>query len=161
MNMIRTSCLSLFLLLLSALPVLASAPKVESVNVKDYEEPIVIVHFWASGCAPCLVEFPALLDFIRDMDGKVRLVAVSLDYKDKPMNDFIAKQPVDLPITWLHDNQFKIAYRQYEISQTPENYIYGPAPKRDIVNIIKGEFDWARADIRKRLTAIAGHTKFE
>ncbi len=126
----------------------------DSIEVRSLKEPVVLVHFWATWCAPCLIEFPKIIQLLEDMEGDIALVAVSLDYKTEPLEQFIAKHDnPDLPIHWVHDKGSEIAYRQFLISQLPETLIV--TPNRMMHSKIVGDYDWARKDMRKRLTALA------
>lgn len=125
----------------------------EDLTLRDIEEPVILLHFWASWCAPCLVEFPMILDMMRKMDGKVALVAVSLDHKQEPMDRFLAKQDYEgLPVSWVWDRDFSIAYQQFLISQLPETIIIGP--ERLMQRKIVGEYDWLSDEAIAQLTSL-------
>lgn len=125
----------------------------EDLRLLDIEEPVILLHFWASWCAPCIVEFPMILDMMRKMDGKVALVAVSLDHKEDPMNRFLTKQDYEgLPVSWVWDEDFSIAYKQFLISQLPETIIVGP--ERFMERKIVGEYDWLGDEAIAQLTSL-------
>jgi len=39
----------------------------------------VLVHFWATWCAPCIAELPGLNELARQSDGKLTILPISLD----------------------------------------------------------------------------------
>jgi len=127
----------------------------EAVSLHDIDAPVILLHFWATWCAPCIVEFPMLLDLLRDMDGDVVMVAVSLDNNREPLDRFIAQQDVtNASVIWVHDDSFDVSYKTFLISQLPETIIIGP--KRTMQSKIIGEYDWSGEDIRAQLTALRG-----
>ena len=90
--MLRFS-LALALLLLSAcaaeikpLRLYTQAPQLtfydaygNTVALTDYSGKFILLHFWASWCAPCIVEFPNLIQFEKLLaDKRVKLLAVAL-----------------------------------------------------------------------------------
>lgn len=89
------------LLVLSALPVLASgrrAPDLKLENLQGQARKlsalrghIVVVNFWATWCGPCQEELPRLSKLAQQWAGKdVRFVAVSIDdRKDQAKIDFL------------------------------------------------------------------------
>ncbi len=49
-------------------------------NINSHKGQVVLLHLWASWCAPCLQELPIMGKFARDMKTKgVQLISVSLD----------------------------------------------------------------------------------
>ena len=82
------------------------APRVENLAVSDFEftdikgrtqrlddfkGKVVILNFWATWCAPCVKEFPVLLDLARENAEDVVLVALSSDIDDAAIEKFLVK----------------------------------------------------------------------
>lgn len=94
-------------------------------RLSDYRNQIVILHFWASWCPPCMDELPDILDFARQFEEKsVRLILVSLDRSWKEAESVLST--LSLPknaISLLDiDAQVPTAYGSF---QYPETYIIG------------------------------------
>lgn len=122
-------------------------------NLRDLEEPIVLLHFWATWCAPCLVEFPMLLDLVEKMDGKLALVAVSMDYHQDALDRFMAKQDIDnSSVYWVRDKKFTLSYDTFGVSQLPETFVI--APDRSLAEHVIGERDWTSEDAYGPLTKL-------
>ena len=122
-------------------------------DLHDMEEPVVLMHFWATWCAPCVAEFPKILKLLEAMDGRVALVAVSMDYKDAPLQRFVKRfDRDDLPLYWVHDKSFKLAYRDFKAAQVPETIIIGPERRHE--GKIVGAYAWDGDAIRQRLTVL-------
>ena len=61
----------------------------------------LILHFWATWCAPCREEMPALVKFVRDTKGdpNVEFLAVSVDEDWKVADDWLKARGIDaLPL---------------------------------------------------------------
>ena len=57
----------------------------------NVEGELILLHFWATWCAPCVIEYPSLLRLIEDFDGKIQLVAVSSDEEKKDILRFVKR----------------------------------------------------------------------
>jgi peroxiredoxin len=99
----------------------------EPVALSRFQGEVVLLNVWATWCAPCVKEMPALqrLHQALSADG-LRIVAVSVD--DVPLggtdhaaiNDFI--QRFGLTFTVLHDPSGKIQ-RVYQTKGLPSTYL--------------------------------------
>lgn len=56
--------------------------KSTSVELKNVQEPIILLNFWASWCLPCLKEFPSLVEFQNKYQGKVKVIGINGDEED-------------------------------------------------------------------------------
>lgn len=61
----------------------------QTVSLRDYRGKVVILHFWASWCAPCIEEFPSLMQLQREMPDVV-VLAVAFDTDQNSYRQFIA-----------------------------------------------------------------------
>lgn len=113
---------------------------------KSTQKQVIIVNFWASWCGPCVEEFPSMIKLVRQFNGKVKLVAVSLDNQKKDMTDFLniyaaGKEP---HVTLLWDPDSKIS-DQFGTDRLPESYVVTGDLK--LLKKVAGSIDWLREDV--------------
>lgn len=63
----------------------------------DFRGRPLILNFWATWCAPCVREMPALQRFHLDHGAKAQLAGIALD-SAAPVNAFLKQHAVDFPI---------------------------------------------------------------
>jgi peroxiredoxin len=93
-----------------------------SVSLRDLRGKVVMVHFWATWCPPCVEEIPALDRLYRSIKGKeFEMLAVSVDEGGAgAVASFIQRNRLSIPV--LFDPQQTVA-RLYGTSKFPETYI--------------------------------------
>lgn len=107
----------------------------------DWQNKMVIVNFWASWCAPCRKETPALLKLIALNSSELTLISVSGDAKASEMKSFVRLFPDfknhgvflihDLRRTWI---------QPYGVTGYPETFLYSKDGK--LLRHVKGEIDF-------------------
>lgn len=109
---------------------------------------LVIIHFWATWCPPCVEEIPALSRFwdkYRDRSDIV-LYAVSVDKDWKTIDEFSVKNPNRIPV--YRDPNSSTAQR-FGTTQYPETYITNKNGR--VLHRVQGGIDWSDPEIRKRI----------
>jgi len=119
-----------------------------TVHLADYRGRVVLLNFWATWCAPCIEEMPALIQLHHERPD-LAIVAVSIDEDPEAYSRFIARRHVDL-IT-VRDPAQKAA-QLYHSEGWPETYIIDRSGivRRKIV----GDPDWANPEIRAYLSGL-------
>ena len=100
-------------------------------KLSDFKDRIVILNFWASWCAPCVVEFPALINVAASYDKKeVVLIALSSDHDPAAMDRFLQKldeqKGIDLGLANLLialDKENAITQGVFQTFRLPETFI--------------------------------------
>jgi cytochrome c biogenesis protein CcmG/thiol:disulfide interchange protein DsbE len=105
----------------------------------------ILVHFWATWCAPCLAEFPDLVARVEDTQS-VTLITISVDRDIKALEKFLKPYPKFKRIRYVFDPDRKIA-AQFGIRRFPETLVLN----RDFTlrQHIAGVADWSRFDFSR------------
>lgn len=123
----------------------------KKIDLTKEKDKVLIVHFWATWCPPCVEETPALSKFWEAYKDRkdIGLYAVSVDKDWKAVDDFLAKNPSSLPL--FHDPKEATAKR-FGTSQYPETYIVNK--KGRVLFRVPGAVDWSSPEVRSRIDQI-------
>jgi len=99
------------------------------VSLKDFKGKYVLLDFWASWCAPCRAENPAVVKAYNEYKDKgFTVLSVSLDQPGK--KDAWLKAIHTDHLTWTHVSDLKFwgnaVARLYDINAVPSNFLIGP-----------------------------------
>jgi len=119
-----------------------------SIHLASYRGRVVLLNFWASWCAPCVQEIPALLQLQHDRPD-LAVLAVSIDEDPGAYTRFLARHHVDL--TSVRDPN-QSAAKLYHTEGWPETYIIDK--KGVIRRKIVGDPDWSNPEIRSYLNSL-------
>lgn len=114
---------------------------------------LLVVHFWATWCAPCEEELPGLLAWWREAkaDPRIDLVAVSVDEEWAKVEGFLAKRNAsDLPLAL---DPKKEAAGAFGTEKFPETWFLSPSGQ--VVHHQVGALDWTDPAARAMLKEIA------
>lgn len=111
-----------------------------SIALADYRGKPLLLNLWATWCAPCIAEMPALDSLAAKMQGKMAVVAVSQDLKGAVVVDpFFAKRGLKQLKPYLDpDNKLGLGL---EASSLPTTLIIDAQGKE--VARVTGGMDWA------------------
>jgi|GEM_PF-218979 len=122
-------------------------PDGRKVNLADFRGQVVVLNFWATWCAPCVVEMPTLAKLQGAYQTQpVKVVAVSVDRPaDQPdARAAVAKLP---PLAFYGDPAFALPYRMDpRIQGLPTTIIFDRTGKERAR--LAGGADWGGKDAR-------------
>jgi thiol-disulfide isomerase/thioredoxin len=107
-------------------------------------KPVTLVHFWATWCAPCLTEIPALLESARALrDERFGLILVAVADTPEAAERFVGS--ADFPL--LFDPGWDVAHR-FGTEKLPETHLVVDG---EVVDSFVGATDWRDPAIRARI----------
>ncbi|MCD8563106.1 MAG: TlpA family protein disulfide reductase [Alphaproteobacteria bacterium] len=102
----------------------------KSFKLSDFKGKKVILNFWASWCAPCVEEFPRLLELAQKNEKDTVLLALSSDFEVPAMNRFLARMEKEHPaamkskaVTIALDPEAKVTQGLYQTHLLPETIL--------------------------------------
>jgi len=101
---------------------------VPDAELSHFAGKIVLLHFWATWCKPCLIELPSLSKFYHKEYPKLRekglvLLTISNDFRDKDLGKYVEEERLDFPIYF--DSLSKIN-KQLGIQAIPQTLVIAP-----------------------------------
>lgn len=110
---------------------------------KDLENKVVILNFWATDCATCIKEMPALTQIHNKYKNDIELIAVAMPY-DLPSRVINFKDKNQIPFKIALDSDGKILQKFNKVRLTPTTIITN---KNHIIqNTIIGEINYESLD---------------
>jgi peroxiredoxin len=116
-----------------------------------YHGRLVLVNFWATWCAPCREEMPAL-QALQHKLGKERLAVLAVNYGESPekIQQFAHHTPLDFPL--LLDRHMEAA-KAWQVRVLPTSFVLGQ--DGGIRYSAVGQLDWGDTQITKLLTTLS------
>ncbi len=98
------------------------APDGRFFSLSDFRGKVVMVHFWATWCPPCVEEMPLLTKLYPELSGNdFVMLAVSVDEgRASAVRTFIQQNNVQVPVLLNPDRSVAHLYGTYKF---PETYI--------------------------------------
>lgn len=128
-----------------------------NIALSSFAGKAIVLNFWASWCAPCVVEFPQMLALAKDHPEDVVFLFISQDDSSEEMMRFVAKlgSTHKLPNVFIaRDKGKEIAQNLYATYKLPETYLISPAHRIE-EKIIGLQQPWDSKFMRDKIAALA------
>jgi thiol-disulfide isomerase/thioredoxin len=130
----------------------------EKGNLHQHEGQVILLHFWATWCAPCLVELPALIDLAASQKNLIVLaVAVQDDLEN--IQRFINKTGRKIPNNFIiaFDEDKHISAQMFNTVKLPESFLIRPNLTLER-RIIGAQDDWNSDFWREQINRLSTRT---
>ena len=119
-------------------------------RLADYAGRTVLVNFWATWCAPCVAEMPAL-QRLRDRLGvaNVDVIAVNFQENAARIAPFVERLNLSFPVVRDHDGSLRAAWH---VTVFPSTFVV--TPDQRVVLVATGEVDWDDPQVESRIRSL-------
>ncbi|MGW8271964.1 MAG: TlpA family protein disulfide reductase [Thermodesulfovibrionales bacterium] len=122
-----------------------------TVNSGEFAGKVVILHYWATWCPPCITELPSLAKLYEAYKGNDKVKFFFVLYQDSEDNaaQYFQTAKIDLPL-WFDYNQSTAS--AFGVTGVPETYVVdsnGILQQRII-----GSADWESAEVRRYIDGL-------
>ncbi len=126
--------------------------------LSDHKGKTIVLNFWATWCAPCIVEMPQMFELAKAQPDIVFLF-LSIDEDPGKIRPFLKKYKLDMQpenVLIASDSYKRISKNLYGTVKIPETYLISPS----LViadKIIGADVSWTDAEMREKLRRIAAN----
>ncbi len=128
--------------------------------LKDFKDKVIILNFWATYCAPCVAEFPSMLELVEKSNGAVVLIALSQDEKQEDISRFLARFENKYGRTlrgdsfrMVLDTDQKISREYFSVMKLPETVVVDRNMR--MIRKVAGAIDWSSAEALSYFSALS------
>ena len=120
-----------------------------TVTLSQYKGKPVLLNFWATWCAPCVEEMPSLVQLQQKMQGRVTVIAVSVDVDDDAYHHFLKSHGINLLTVRDGDQKSSTMYGTFKYPET-----YAIDSKGVIRRKFIGAVNWNDPEIQSYLSGL-------
>ena len=129
----------------------------EKLLSSDLKGKIILLHFWATWCPPCVSEFPKLLQAGETFRDDLVVIALSSDKSEADIEKFLKSNSLkadDSNIYMSLDKNRVITHDLFQTFAYPETIIIDR--QGSMVRKIAGDADWTSKEMMDYLRSLAG-----
>lgn len=131
--------------------------KGKTYSLSDFKGKAIVLNFWASWCAPCLIEFPQMLDLAEKTQGKSVFIFMSVDDDRKNIDRFMKKMGKAADgrnIFVAHDAGKDISQKLFQTYKLPETFLIN-ADFQMQEKIIGADIVWNDTSMERKIDLLA------
>lgn len=125
----------------------------------DFAGKIMLINFWASWCAPCIIEFPHLLELASQYPDDLVLLAISSDTNAEAINRFLATKLDEKAaaavsrdnVIIVHDGDNHLTFDIFQTARLPETIIVNR--RQQMVNKLVGA-SWTIEEVKTLINGL-------
>lgn len=124
-------------------------------SLSDFKGKVVVLNFWATWCAPCVVEFPQMVSLAKKTQDDTVFLFLSVDEHDDDIKRFLNKKENALlseNIVIGRDEGKRISQDLFQTIKYPETYIITPGGL--IAEKIIGAKNWDTSEMKNLLLSL-------
>lgn len=124
-------------------------------NLSDFKGKPVILNFWATWCAPCVIEFPKMLTLAKKSPDAA-FIFLSLDDNKDAVNRFLKKfgNKTNLKNIYIGYDDGTISRNLYGTQKLPETYLID-SNQMIAEKIIGDSVDWIGRGMQQKITDLS------
>jgi len=124
--------------------------------LEDFQDKVVILNFWASWCAPCVIEFPQMIKLAEKTKDSSVLIFMSIDEEKADIEKFLKQHGNNAKgsnIIIGHDADKSISRDLYKTYRIPETFIIAPGGMI-AEKIIGADVIWDSPDMVRKIKSL-------
>lgn len=122
----------------------------EQFQLKQHEDEVIMLDFWATWCPPCVEGLPLVAAVADELEGKgVRFYAVNVGEDEETVREFLSEQELSVPVLLDQDGAVS---ELYEASAIPQTVLIGKGGRVQVVHVGLGSN--IEATLRQQLEAL-------
>lgn len=124
-------------------------------SLKEWRGKVLVVHFWATWCEPCVAEMPTLMRLKDELRNEpFEVVTVNLGEADTRIQNFYSKLGLDFVTLLDRDGDAK---KKWKVGGVPMSFVLG-ADGRARYRYF-GEIDWTSADVLAKFSTLTSEAR--
>lgn len=131
------------------------------ISLEEFSDKSIVLNFWASWCAPCVAEFPQMLNLARETQDSTVYIFLSNDVNEAAIERFLATlrktHPKELDqdnVFIAHDAKSRIAHTLFQTYRLPETYLIAPGGTL-IDKVIGASVQWDAPEMVDKIRKLA------
>jgi peroxiredoxin len=114
---------------------------------------VVLVHFFATWCEPCIPELTSIRELVAQSDpAALSVLAVDVGEVDARVRRFLEKLPVNFPVVLDRD---RAVTKKWNVDALPMTYVFDAKLQPRLVAM--GYVDWTNPEIVKQIQELTQH----